>query len=53
MIAVLNTAFRFLTNACLESKNVFKWRKGHFFHFKTDFRMNLRLKDRVTEGDRR
>ena len=35
MTAVLNTAFRLsvfneLTNACLETKNVLKWRKGTF-----------------------
>ena len=38
LIAVLNIVdyCRFLTNMCLESKNLLK-----FFHFNTDFGMNL------------
>ena len=42
----------FLKNACLESKNVLKWRKGHFFLHQHRFQNESLFTDRMTEGGR-
>ena len=38
---------------CLESENVLKWRKGHFFRLQHRLRNDFAFPDRMTEGRRR